>query len=266
MFSLYHFIWIFLCILLICSGIAYCKNRNISTQSTLCFCTYGAVVSETVKVLSCVEVIPSSDGLSFYPYLQLQHMPFHLCSLMIIVIFLAYFTRNEKTRELLLQFSYPVCLAGGVLAIFIPTIFINSISSDQAFSHPLAYQYFLYHCMLVVLSYQIARDKSIHFNWKGYWNTLKILGLLAIISIYLNSLFSAPVYENGELISIEYSTNLMYTFRFPLGFSITCKTQWLLYILFLVILASTVVALLDLPLIQSEKRDHRNKAAHKQKD
>ena len=250
MFSVYHMAWIGLCCLISGAGIAFCIRKDVTTRSLLRFCCYGAVASEVVKVLSVVQVVPSSDGSLFYPYLQLQHMPFHLCSLMILVIFWICFTGNEKLRDMLLQFSFPVCIAGGILAILIPTIFGNSIRAEEAFTHPLAYQYFLYHSMLIVLAVQIARDRSIRFCWRGYRNTLKIFGLLALCSIYLNSLFSEPVYENGQLISVEYGTNLMFTSRLPVGIAITSKEQWLLYLAFLAVVLCGGLALMYLPLIR----------------
>ena len=250
MFSSFHVVWIGLCAVLIGTGVFLCMRKNVSTRALLRFCCYGAALSEVTKVLSVVEIVPSSDGSLYYPYLQMQHMPFHFCSLMVFVIFWMYFTKSEKIRDSLLQFSFPVCLFGGVLAIFIPTIFGNSIRVDQAFTHPLAYQYFLYHCMLVVLAVQIARDRSVCFSWRGYANTMKLLGGLAFASIYLNSLFSAPLYENGRLLSVEYGTNLMFTFKFPLGITFATKEQWLLYLALLGIGACVGVALLYLPLVK----------------
>ena len=254
MFSAFHILWVLICVIVAGVGIRICIRRDITTRALLRFCCYGAALSEVIKVLSVVQVVPNSDGSAYYPYLQLQHMPFHLCSLMIGIIFWAYFTHSEKTRDTLLQLSYPICIAGGVLAILIPTIFTQSISVSQAFTHPLAYQYFLYHSMLIVLAVRIARDQSIAFSWHGYGTTMKILGGLALLSIYLNSLFSVPVYDSGQLVSVEYGTNLMFTSRFPMGFTITTKTQWLLYLAVLALLACSAAALIYLPLIKARRK------------
>ena len=255
MFSVYHIVWILICVLVTGAGIFYCIRKDVSTGDLLTFCCRGAALSEIVKVLSVVEIVPSSDGAHFYPYLQLQHMPFHLCSLMILVLFWAHFTHSDRLRDTLLQFAFPICIAGGGMAILIPTIFGTSITVSQAFTHPLAYQYFLYHSMLIVFAVRIARDHEVRFSWRGYKNTIMIFSTLALVSIYLNSLFSEPVYENGQLVSVEYGTNLMFTSHFPVGFAITTKEQWLLYLLGLVIFVCVGVALLYIPMIRMRRKD-----------
>lgn len=208
------------------------------------------VLSEVVKVFSVIRLVPSSDGSTLYPYLELQQLPLHLCSLQIFFLFYARFAKEGSSRTAVLAFLYPTCLIG-ICALFIPTVFSN-IESAQAFTHPLGYQYFLYHAMLAVVGLSIPLSRQVPIQRKHYFTTMGILGALAFLSLYLNSIFASPIYEDGELVGVERTTNFFFTYAPPVDLPITQPWQWFLYLGGLVLLVAVGVALLYLPFFRKK--------------
>ncbi|MEE3424484.1 MAG: hypothetical protein VZR26_02835, partial [Erysipelotrichaceae bacterium] len=120
-------------------------------NQVLNICCIICVLSEFTKVFGVIEMVPSADGSIIYPYIPMNHLPLHLCSIQILLIFYVRFVAKGNARENLLSFMYPSCLLGALAALAMPSIFSTSITVDQAFTHPMAYQFFIYHAMLIAL-------------------------------------------------------------------------------------------------------------------
>lgn len=201
-----------------------------------------------------VQIVPSADGSVFYPYIEPQHLPLHLCSIQIIFIFCARFMKDGKFKDRLLGFMYPTTLVGALFALFLPSIFNTTISVSQAFTHPIAYQTFIYHDMLVVLGIYIFYCKKDTFTTSYYFSTEAFLIGLSLLSFYVNSLCATPVYVNGKLVSVEHVTNFFFTFLTPIGLKLTEKWQWGVYILVLLGLAFSTIGIVYIPVfIKSHK-------------
>ena len=203
MFTVNHYIWMAFCAILLAAGFTCLKKYRPSLGQVLNIACIGAIISEVTKTLSVLQVVPSTDGSTMHLYMELGHLPFHLCSIQILFIFYARFAKESKAKETLLAFMYPTCAAGAFLAILLPSIFTSSIDISQAFTHPLAYQYFLYHTMLILLGMYIPMSGEVKIQGKHLLSSLGILSLLAFISLHLNSMFAVPTYVNGELVSVE---------------------------------------------------------------
>lgn len=249
MFTVYHFVWLAICLLLIAAAAVYLHRQRPELRKVLGFACAVSVLSELTKTFSVIQLVPSAGG-DMYPYMELQHLPLHLCSIQILFIFYTRFAKDSPAREALLAFMYPSCLVGAACALAMPTIFSTSIEPEEAFTHPLAYQFFLYHTMLVILGLYIPMSGQTEMRRKHYFSTLGILALLAFASLYLNSMFASPVYENDELISVEYTTNFFFTYGTPVGIELTELWHWYLYLGVLAALAAIVVALLYLPCLR----------------
>ena len=255
MFSIQHFIWVAISLALIAAGLVALKKKKPSLRQVLTIACIGCVASELIKVFSCIELIPSADGSILYPYLELQHLPLHLCSIQIFFIFYCRFGKGSiaesKAKQLILQFMYPTCAIGAPFALALPSIFNTTITVSQAFTHPIAYQTFLYHAMLIILGIYIPMSGEVSFSWKTYRKTMGILGLITFAQIYLNSLFANVTYVNGKLASVDYVTNFFFVFRTPIGLALNTKLAWFIYVGILVALAFVLVWLLYLPLRKS---------------
>lgn len=254
MFTVYHFIWLAICIPLCAVALWQLKKRKPPLKKVLSLACIVCVLSEVIKTLSVLKMVPSTDGTTMHLYMEMQHLPLHLCSIQILFIFYARFAREGKAKETLLAFMYPSCILGAFFALMLPSIFSTSIDVTEAFTHPMAYQFFLYHTMLVVLGAYITMSGEIHFTGKHYLSSMGILGVLAFVSLYMNSIFATPTYVNGELVSVEYSTNFFFTQRTPIGVELTTKGDWFLYMGIILTLAVVLVGLFYLPFILKDRK------------
>lgn len=254
MFTVYHFLWLAICLPLCAVTLWQLKKRKPPLKKVLSMACVVCILSEVVKTLSVLKMVPSTDGTTMHLYMEMQHLPLHLCSIQILFIFFARFGREGKAKETLLAFMYPSCILGAFFALMLPSIFSTSIDVTEAFTHPMAYQFFLYHTMLVILGVYIAMSGEIHFTGKHYLSSMGILGVLAFVSLYINSIFATPTYVNGELVSVEYSTNFFFTQRTPIGIALTTKGEWLLYMGIILTLAVLLVGLFYLPFILKERK------------
>ena len=257
MFSSYHFVWLAICALLTVVGTVLLKRYKPSLTTVLTIACAVCVWSELTKVFSTMRLVPSSDGTMLYPYLELQHLPFHLCSLQIVCIFMARFMREGRKKETLLAFMYPTCLIGAIFALLLPSIFSTSIDVTQAFTHPLAYQTFLYHTMLILLALYIPMSGQVQIRAKHYFSTMGLLFSISFLSLYVNSLFASPTYRNGTLVSVDYTTNFFFTYKPPIPVVITEMWQWYLYFAILFLLAIVLVGALYLPYFIRERGARR---------
>ena len=252
MFSVQHIIWIVISVVITASGLVLMKKRKPSLKDVLSAGCVVCVFSEVVKILSCVEMVPSSDGLTIYPYLQMQHLPLHLCSIQVFSIFFCRFGRGtvaeSRAKQFLLAFMYPTCVLGSVFAIALPSIFSTTVSVSQAFTHPVAYQTFIFHSFLLALGLYIPMSGEVRFSRITYRNTMTGMVVLTFFEIYVNSIMASPTYVNGKLISVDYTTNFFFLYRTPIGIALETKTEWLIYLLILTVLAFLLVGLIYLPL------------------
>lgn len=253
MFSVNHIIWIIISIVIIITAIVCLVKYRPDLRNVLTIACTGAVISEIIKVFSMVQMVPSSDGTMMIPYMELQHLPFHLCSIQIIFIFYTRFAEDGRIKEALLAFMYPTCMIGSLLALAMPSIFAGNIDVSQAFTHPLAYQYFLYHSMLFILGTYIAVSGQAGIKARHYFSTVLMLLMMGFMSIYINSLMASPTYINGELVSVDYTPNFFFTFEFPVGIVFTEIWHWYLYIAVIAVLAAIVLGLFYLPFRKTKK-------------
>lgn len=254
MFSIYHIIWLVISFALIVFGVVYLKRTNPPLRKVLSFACIGSVISELVKTFSVISLVPSSTGLQNNIYLELEHVPLHLCSIQIILIFYTRFAKDGPLRDIILAFMYPSCTIGALFSIFIPTIFIDIYDPSQAFTHPHPYQYFLYHVMLIILGIYILISKQVDLKPKHYFTTLGVLGIFAFFSLYFNSMVATPKYIDGELISVDYVGNFLFTYAPPIDIPLTQLWHWYLYLAIIITLAVSLIALFYIPVFKRNKK------------
>lgn len=254
MFTPNHLIWLALCAVLIIAGSIFLLRHKPDLRRVLTVACVVCVASELIKVFSSITLVPSADGSVMIPYLEMQHLPLHLCSMQIIFIFYARFAADSPRRTTLLAFMYPTCVAGALLALVMPSIFTNSISPAQAFTHLLAYQYFLYHSMLIILGLYIAASGQVDIRPKHAVSTFLLLAGMAFVSLYVNSMFAAPVYVNKELVSVEYTPNMLFTYEPPLPIPITQLWHWHVYLAAITVLALLLIAVFYIPFFVKARR------------
>lgn len=254
MFTMNHFIWVAIVIAIITYSLYYLHKHQIPLEKLLNICCILALCSEFIKTFSVIQLVPSADGSTMFPYISMGHLPLHLCSIQILFIFYVRFSSNTKMKETLLSFMYPSCLLGALMAIALPSIFNDSIEVSQAFTHPLAYQFFLYHAMLIILGVYIFTSKQVNIQNKHYGSTIAIIALLAFISLYINSMMAAPIYVNGSLQSVEYTSNMFFTYQPVLDIPLTELWHWYVYIGIIVALALVLITITYIPVFMRNKK------------
>lgn len=247
MFTVNHFIWLAISVALITAFTVYLNKRKPSVKTVLSFCCVGGVLSELVKVFSVLELVPSADGSRLYPFLEPEHFPFHLCSIQILFLFYARFAKDGRKKDALLAFMYPSCSVGAFLALLMPSIFPDPVDVSNAFTHPLAYQYFLYHAMLIIFGLYVYTSGKVDIRPKHYFSTIGILGVLAFCSLYVNSMFGTAIYKNSKLVAVENTTNFFFTYEPPIDIKFTEPWHWYLYLAIIFTAAVVFIGLFYIP-------------------
>ena len=98
MFSIQHIIWMIVSVAIIAGLVIALAKKHPSLKSVLTSAFVICACSELIKVLSCIELVPSADGSVLYPYLELQHLPFHLCSIQILMILYCRVAKGGQIR------------------------------------------------------------------------------------------------------------------------------------------------------------------------
>ena len=243
MFTWRHLLWLVICAGLVWAAVHAFDKKRPGLDRVLTTALIAAVISEIVKLTGVIELVPSQNGELLLPYLPMNHLPLHFCSLQIILIAAAKFMKNEKRRETLLAFMAPTCVLGGILALLMPSIFTTTIPVEEAFTSP-----------IIALGLIIVRSDRIDWSMKNFRDTTLLVYLLGFISIYLNSVLASPSYADGRLVSVDFWTNFFFTYQNPLGIRITQLWQWYLYLLIIALLAALLLYLFHLPLIRRKNR------------
>lgn len=259
MFSKEHIIWIFICVFIIIFTMYFLLRHKPSIKSVLTVACILRVIGDMVKVFSTIEMVPNTLNGLMVPYLKLQYLPLHLCGLQIVFMFYARFTTNEKGRNAVLAFMYPTCMIGAFISLILPSIFTDSISVSETFTHALSYQYFLYHTMLVILGLYIPLSKKVKLNTKSYLATLIILFSVAYLAIYVNSMCAVPVFDGKEVIAVNYITDFFSLTYTPIGIKLNTINEWFIYLGILTLVAVVLMGIFYIPYFIKDYKLWKNK-------
>lgn len=259
MYSTNHFIWLGIVTAVITVSLIWLKRNKPPLKKVLSVCCFCCILSELTKVFSTIAMVPSADGTQMYLYLELDNLPLHLCSIQIINIFYCRFAKDSKFKEALLAFMYASCSLGAAMALLIPTILSDSSDVQQAFLNPHSYEYFLYHAMLIILGVYIYMSGEVDLRPKHYLTSLGFLGVMAFLSLYLNSMFASATYVNGELVSVDFVPNFFFTVDTPIDIPLTEMWHWYVYLLIILTLALSLIALFYIPVFRKAAKLKKQK-------
>ena len=116
--------------------------------------------------------------------LPVSSLPLQLCSLQIFFFFYLFFGKNEKLKADLNCFMCMCMLVGAPFAILLP-------NSSTSFTNPVAYQFFLYHAMIIIYAIYQIKTHQVTYTMRNLKIDLGLLGVLTICSIWINSIFAA---------------------------------------------------------------------------
>lgn len=236
MFTLNHFIWLGITIIIVVGMFLLIKYCKLSYETVLTIMCIVCAISELVKIFNNME-LGYKDG----RFLDPGSLPFHLCSIQIFFFFaLKFFVKKESTKEKLLGFMFPTGIAGGVCALLIPTCGV-------AFNKVQPYQYFIFHAFIVFFAIYIIKEKIVTITLKTYLYNLAFLAVFVLFDLWINSILS---YAN---------TNFMYLSRPPMDNLpiLNLKHGWYVYFAHLVCVGTILFSLIHLPFILIERKMKR---------
>lgn len=225
MFTLTHFIWLGISVVIIIGLLFIQKKFNLSFETILTIMIVMSICSEVTKILCNMEPAPNGGtGLILDP----GDLPFHLCSIQIFFMFAVKYIKNDSFREKMIGFMIPTMLLGATIALFIPTV-------GTEFTVVQVYQYFIYHAFLIFFSIYCLKQNIVNWSWGGYLRNIKYLGVIALVVTWINSMLS------GVLPRV----NFMYLVRPPMeGLPLlNLDNGWAVYFLTLVGLVFSLTAL-----------------------
>lgn len=265
MYSTGHIIFIIISLLMVLSASFILWKKKIKVENIIKVCFVIALALEIIKIFFTIDIVPIvkevvKDGKiiyeetgKFYPYIKSEHLPFELCSMQIVFLFLARVVKNEKWKRRIYSLIYGSALLGGILAIFLSSIAPDFGSTIEFLTSIRAWEFYIYHAMIIVVAIAIARDEKCYLRFSDAKWTCIILLMLDMITFYSNSIFSIPVYENEKLIGLTHSANYFSSYDSPLGFTIHTKNEYLLYLLTRLLIVGIFIVILYLPFLRRKK-------------
>ena len=212
MFSIKHIIILGVCALYALGALLLLSRKRPSLEGTVKLLLTVGVISETLKVFTYIVRNESTYG----GYLPKTDLPFHLCSMQLILMVILMLSKSEKLKRALYSFMLPTCLIGGFAALMLPT--------SSSLSLPvITVQYFLYHTSIIVFAIYLLMSEEIRFEFRDYTMACLLLFVTFFVAIYLNSWIN----------DYEHPINFMYVVNPPVeGLPFLNKNRgWLVYIL-----------------------------------
>ena len=171
-----HMILLAVSLICVIGGAVGARKLKLSQACKVLF--YIGIVAEIIKLFYYTAanedklggVLPKSD------------LPFHLCSIQLVFICIANFTKKENIKRFLFSFMMPSCLIGGLAALLIPT------DSSLNGSWIITLEYFAYHAAIMVFSLKLMTSGELKFRISDYLNCLKMLLIMMFFAFYINSI------------------------------------------------------------------------------
>ena len=254
-----HLITLGVCIVLIIVGAIAISKTDIKFEQIINIMLILWVLSEAIKITtrmryllsdgSTIEILKykAQEGITIVrAFLPRGDLPFHMCSIQPILILIVKFTTNQKLKDTILKFMFPTCILGAFIAIVVDT-------AGCDFRDIVIYEYFLFHTALVLFGLSIMIKKQITVTLKSHLQTLGILMVIFVGSIWVNTALSDtgsnPIVMGVE--DTEIYTNFFYSMKPPMdGLPLlNLNHGWFVYFFTIVLLGFTLVTLIHLPFI-----------------
>jgi len=270
LFSTGHLIWIGISLLLTAGGIILLFRFRPPDKKVLTFCLLIGIVSEVIKVISVAEIVPMVDPVvvqqsggaaldwiptgEYTPYIALEHMPLELCSLYLLFMALAVFLKDGGWKHGLYSVMFASGVIGGLLGVVGASIAGDFKTTAEFLSAPRAWQFFLFHSMIVTVSVYLGFGNEINLTYKDLKKAIIGLVLLDVPTFYLNSVFSSEVYKHDQVVGVTHRINFFSSYVNPLGLVLTEKWQWIAYLCLRALLFAAAVWIMFL-LLKIKKKD-----------
>lgn len=226
-----HAIWILLCAVFVGGMLFLGRRLHFSRRCAGYIMTAFCLLSEISKMMSSMTASPGGGM-----HLDALDLPFHLCSLLLFVVFYITFGREGKAKQVCMNFLAVAGALGSVCAILIPT---NGVD----FGDIAAYQCFVYHGALLWFSLYLIVSGQARLGVRSWLTNLLVLAVLVLLMLYVNGALSA------------YDTNFFYLTRPPMKHLplLNLNHGWYAYFLTLVGLGISLMTLFHLPFMIADR-------------
>ena len=259
-----HFIFLGICIIIIVTSLILLKKYKVSFNTVLNIMLGVAIISELIKISEYIVPYTDEVGKVIGVYFNKQGLPFHLCSIQIIFLFLVKISKEGSFKNKLLAFQYPTAFLGALLALLLATITIE-------FDRPLAWQYFLYHACLLVYGLYIPISKIVKIDTKMFINTCVCLIGLFIVSIYINGLIAVPsqdvINSAGDVIGQTEGMHVWFFYstkppieNLPI---LNLDNGWFVYIISILAIGIISVTLVHIPFLIKDYNEYKQSKKEK---
>lgn len=235
MFTTEHFIWLAICAAFIAVMTAVSVKKGFGLKLAGGIMVGFCIISEVCKVMTNM-LKSENSGMHLDPLC----LPFHLCSLMIFVVFYITFGKDGRLKQMCINFLSVMGTVGSFFALLIPT---NGVD----FLDILSYQCFVYHAALMWFAIYLIATKKAVLGFKSWATNLSVLAAVTFLMLYVNSALSV------------YDTNFFYLTRPPMeGLPIlNLDNGWYIYFLTLAAIGVILVTLFHLPFIIAEAKSKK---------
>ena len=237
MFTTGHFIWLGAIALAILVAFVVIKRFKPSHRTVHTIITTVLIVFKLFHL--SLSMKQTDDG--GYVLNQTQ-LSFHLCSIQIYLVIFLNFIKNEKIVSKIKSFMVPCMLIGAAMALFIPTEGVDP-------SVPRVWQYMLIHGALVFYGFYLMLVEKVDLSIKAYLNNLQMLLAVTLVAFMMNSILE------------QYNTNFLFLREPPMdGLPIlNLNNGWYVYFLTLMLIACTLVFLVQLPFVIKGLKQRKEK-------
>ncbi len=267
MFSEGHIIFIIISCIMIAAGSVICRKLKPPADKFIKTCFFIGLALEVFRMLLSIEIVPVvepivENGMFSYretgkytAYLRTEDIPFELCSLQVLFMFLATVVKDRQRRKHIYSVIYGTALIGGTIAIALPYLAPGFASASAFLSSPLAWEFFIYHSLIITVAIYIGTDRECGIRFADCKWVLITLAVLDLASFYMNSIASVPVYQDDHLTGVEYAVNYFSSYNDPLGIPMPEKWQYLIYLAVRILLAFVLVPIVYLPFLIRERKE-----------
>ncbi|MCR5733202.1 MAG: YwaF family protein [Lachnospiraceae bacterium] len=260
MFSEGHILWIVFSFTIIIVILAVCHKLKPSIKALMktAFCV--GIVSEVIKVISAIQIVPMVDPVvvrngdllaieyvsngEYTPYLAMEHMPLELCSLYLVFMLLVLTLKDGGWKKGLYAVMFASGTIGGLLGILLSSIAVDFTTVAEFFSSVRAWQYFIYHSIIVAVSVYLGCSKEADLKFTDLKKAVIGIVLLDIPTFYINSVFSSEIYSQNKIVGVTHRINFFSSYVSPFGMTVPDKKTWLIYLVIRAVLALTCITLL----------------------
>ena len=249
-YGLWHILFLVACVAMITIPLIFLrKGKHTKIVLYVCMalavlytilCVFLYIRPHPTPLLPGMEGKPVDDSWTIDP----AELPLHLCNIQVFTIILIVVLKKESTKQNIVAFFIPTSIAGAALALFIPTT-----PTQYGWDNFRAFQYIVYHAMLIFLGIYLYMTYFKKLNLKNVLFSFVSLLVLSVFSIYLNSI-------------IGHGANYFFTARPPMPNMpfLTLKYGWGIYSLALFSLVCVLIPAVFSPVIIREvKRIVRSK-------